>query len=149
MEIQVEKYLSEDEIKEIVKEEVRDKIQSIIRKENNLDRILTNTYYKTVWMVVEETLGEDKKLKDLIRDNVEKIINELSSYSVFRRKDHYDNESLGQTLLNQAVTDSKDLINNRVVKIIADLDEYDLKSRLEDLMYQVVEDRLIGKSETC
>jgi hypothetical protein len=146
MEIQVEKYLSEDEIKEIIKEEIRYKIQSVIRKDDDLDRILANTYYETVWMMVEETLEEDKALKDLIRKNTLKIINELSRYSVFREKDCYNKESLGQTLLNQAVTDSKDLINNRVAEIITDLDKEDLKCRLEDLMYQVVEDRLIGKS---
>jgi len=147
MEIQVEKYLSEGEIKEIVKEEVRYEIQSIIKKEKTLDRILTNTYYKTVWMMVEETLDEDKILKNLIRDNVKRIINELNSYSVFRGKDYYENESLGQTLLNQVITDNKDLINNRVVEIITGLDKDDLRYRLEDLMYQVVEDRLIGKDK--
>lgn len=147
MEIQVEKYLSEDEIKEIVKEEVRYNIQSIIKKENSLDRILSNTYYKTVWLMVEETLGEDEKLKDLIRFHVERIIKELSNYSVFRNKDYYENESLGQTLLNQAVIDSKDLIKDKVTEIIKDLDKDDLRFRLEDLMYQIVEERLIGKDK--
>ena len=48
--------------------------------------------------------------------------------------------------LEQAVDKHKDLIENRVVEIIQTMNGENFHYKLEELMYQVVENRLLGKT---
>lgn len=143
MEINIDDYISEEERKRIAEEEYR----SVIRNYVNVDkeRILTNCAYRVVQKLVDEAFNED--LNQILVGKVEKIINDLSAYSVFKRKDAWDkDESKGYKYLEQAVDKHKDLVEDRVVEIINNLDPSDFHYKLEQLMYQVVENRLLGKT---
>ena len=143
MEINIDDYISEEEKKRIAEEEYR----SVIRNYVNVDkeRILTNCAYRVVQKLVDEAFNED--LNQILVGKVEKIINDLSAYSVFKRKDAWDkDESKGYKYLEQAVDKHKDLVEDRVVEIINNLDPSDFHYKLEQLMYQVVENRLLGKT---
>ena len=143
MEINIDDYISEEERKRIAEEEYR----SVIRNYVNVDkeRILTNYAYRVVQKLVDEAFNED--LNQILVGKVEKIINDLSAYSVFKRKDAWDkDESKGYKYLEQAVDKHKDLVEDRVVEIINNLDPSDFHYKLEQLMYQVVENRLLGKT---
>ena len=56
--------------------------------------------------------------------------------------------SLKVKYLDNAVEDNKHLIEQKVQDIIAELDVKDFHYRLEELMYSVVENRLLGRSFT-
>ena len=148
MEIEVKDYLSESEIKEIVQQELRLKVRQQFDL-NNIERIFSNSAYHIVWEEVNKSIDYD--VTEFIKNKVIQIINELSEYSVFRDKGDYiygrDKNSIAQDYLNQYVEENKNIINDRVIEIMQGLDSEKLKDQLYDLIYQVVEDRIIGKKE--
>lgn len=148
MEIEVKDYLSESEIKEIVQQELRLKVRQQFDL-NNIERIFSNSAYHIVWEEVNKSIDYD--VTEFIKNKVIQIINELSEYSVFRDKGDYiygrDKNSIAQDYLNQYVEENKNIINDRVIEIMQGLDSEKLNDQLYGLIYQVVEDRIIGKKE--
>lgn len=145
MELRIEDYLSEEEIREIAKEEIVRQVREAIRKDD-LDRIITNSAYKFVWKAVDEQINGD--LISLIRDKTINIINDLGSYCVFHRKDVFENEdSKAYTYMQQAIEDNKEIIFNKVKEIMMDIDKEKIMSEVYDIIYQVIEDRLCGKEK--
>lgn len=148
MEIDVKDYLSESEIKEIVKDELRFKIRQQFDI-NNIERIFTNSAYHIVWEEVNKSIDYD--MTETIKNKVIEVISNLSNYSVFRDKGDYiygrDKNSIAQEYLNQYVEENKNIINKKVIEIMQGLDSDALRDQLYDLIYRVVEDRIIGKKE--
>lgn len=102
---------------------------------------------KVIQKLVDEAFNED--LNTILVNKVKDIIDDLSSYSVFKRKDAWEkDESKGQKYLDNAVEDNKQLIEQKVQDIITEMDVTNFHYRLEELMYAVVENRLLGKSFT-
>lgn len=91
MEIDIKEYLSEDEIKEVAKNALRSQFISILKKETDLKRIITNTSYDIVYRMVDDSLTED--INDNIADKVKNIISNLTSYNVFKKPDAWDSET--------------------------------------------------------
>lgn len=149
MEINVKDYLSESEIGEIIKDELRFKVRQQFDI-NNIERIFTNSAYSIVWEEVNKSIDYD--MTEFIKNKVIEVINGLSKYSVFRDKGDYiygrDKNSIAQEYLNQYVEENKNIIRDKVVEIMQGLDEDDIRSRLYDLIYEVVEYRIIGKKES-
>jgi len=149
MEIDVKDYLSESEIKEIVKDELRFKVRQQFDL-NNIERIFTNSAYGIVWEEVNKSIDYD--MTEFIKNKVIEVISNLSNYSVFRDKGDYiygrDKNSIAQEYLNQYVEENKNIIRDKVVEIMQGLDEDDIRGRLYDLIYEVVEDRIVGKKES-
>lgn len=138
MEIKIENYLSDDEIKEIVKEELREEIKSSIKR-NGATRFISNMGYGNVLEIINE---EIPNYEQEIKEQVKKVIDNLSSFSVFRKADLIEREdSLGQKYLEEAVSNNKELINNKVIEIIEELDKQDIAdeicSMLEDKVYNL------------
>lgn len=148
MEIKVKDYLLESEIKEIVKDELRFKIRQQFDI-NNIERIFTNSAYHIVWEEVNKSIDYD--MTEMIKNKVIEVINGMTDYSVFRDKGDYiygrDKDSIAQTYLNQYVEENKNIINEKVIEIMQGLDSDAIRNQLYDLIYQVVEDRIIGKKE--
>jgi hypothetical protein len=145
MELKIEDYLSEEEIKEIAKEEVTRQVRQAIRKDD-LDRIISNSAYNFIWKAVDEQI--DGNLIDIIKEKTIKIINELSSYCIFRQRDAWQNEdSKAYTYVQQAIEDNKEVIFNRVKESMMNINTEVIMDRLNDLIYQVIEDKLCGKEK--
>jgi len=146
MEINFKDYLTEEQIQKIVADELRISIRGQINKDN-AERLLTNTAYYIVWEEVDKVLDFD--VKEFIKEKVVNIIKEMGRYNVFRSKDsNYESkDSLAQIYLNQYVEENKNIINRKVVEIMQELDAEDIRNQLYDLIYQVVEDRIVGKKE--
>ena len=143
MEIDISAYLSEEDKQRIAEEEYRKVIRSIVYTDK--ERLFSNAAYRTVQKLVDERFGES--LSKILEEKTVKIINDLSTYTVFKKKDAWDNDdSKGWKYLQESVDKHKDLIEDRVVQIIQEVDSDYVRNRLEDLMYEVVENRLLGKS---
>ena len=148
--INIEDYLSEEEIKEICKDSVRCAIlrQYGNTKEADIDRLVTNLSYEYVFRAVTDAFGEDAKQK--IQDTVAKLLkkDDTIRYLMFRRADAWDrSEAPGLTILNNAIKDNEELIRNRVKEEIEkyDLASFDLKYRFEEMICQIVEEKLFSK----
>ena len=143
MEIDISAYLSEEDKQRIAEEEYRKVIRSIVYTDK--ERLFSNAAYRIVQKLVDERFGES--LSKILEEKTVKIINDLSTYIVFKKKDAWDNDdSKGWKYLQESVDKHKDLIEDRVVQIIQEVDSDYVRNRLEDLMYEVVENRLLGKS---
>lgn len=137
-EINIENYLTDERIKEIIEEELREVIR--LKWNNELSILLSNISYHNVFSKVDEFLEDNKSAEDIIAENTMNIIQNLSSYSVFRSKDEYTRreDSLGQKIMNKAIEDNKSLIEKRVVEIINNYNFTELKDDIDFTIYECV-----------
>ncbi len=147
MEVNVRDYISESEMKSIVVEEFRASVRKHLSVEKQFERILSNVGHHTVYKVIDEELNNNKSSIDAIKDQVHKILdNGISEYSIFRVRSAWgDPESLGQTLLNEAVAANKQLVNYKVVEAI---EKYDYgmitKDEVADALNEVIYNKMFG-----
>ena len=148
-EVIIEDYLSREEIQDIVKDELRILVKDSFRKEK-LDTLIANSSYKIVWKAVDEEM--DGNLIETIKTKTLDIINNLSSYSVFHKKDAWEHEdSKAYIYMQQAIEENKDLIfsmtKERITtEIIKFIDTNYIQDCVNDLIYQIVEEKICGKS---
>lgn len=148
-EVIIEDYLSREEIQDIVKDELRILVKDSFRKEN-LDTLIANSSYEIVWKAVDEEM--DGNLIETIKTKTLDIINDLCSYSVFRKKDVWEHEdSKAYIYMQQAIEENKDLIfsmtKERIVtEIVKFIDTNYIQDCVNDLIYQIIEEKICGKS---
>ena len=89
MDIEIKDYLNPEEIKEICKDALYQKIREDMRN-LNVNDIIANISYAEVAAMVDTHLGEDNYCKKTIAQKTQQIIESLSSYSVFRKADAWE-----------------------------------------------------------
>lgn len=146
--INIEDYLTPEEIKCECKEALRNAVYSQYhRNERELDRLLTNLSYHYVWDMVNNAI--DGNLETVIKEKVTKIIDELSSYSVFRGKDNYGYaESKGHKIMEEEVERQREHIKLRIYEVIEQYDYQGIKNRISDMIYECIDEKLFGNSNT-
>lgn len=141
-EVDINDYLSEDEKREIARDTFRKHCAAKFMQD--AERIFSNAAYTAVAEMVDQQMNG--QLSEIIRDKAIGVINKLSSVSVFSPPNAWDREaSKGFTILQKELGDAEPLIKARVEAIIGNLDNAYITARLEELMYEVVHDRLLGK----
>ena len=115
MEIKLRDYFSEEEIKEILEEELRNQISGHFGNERNAKRLLSNIAYQIVFDEADKIVGDSKQL---VIDTTVRIINDIKSYSVFRDDRYGSAPSLGYKLIQDAVRDNRGMIEEQVQKAI-------------------------------
>lgn len=129
-EINVEDYLSQDEIKQIVIDQVKSEVRELFKTEENAKRILSNLSYELVFNEIDKVIPNSRQL---IIEKTTSILNNIQSYSVFRNRD-YGKASLAYELMEQAVRENKDLLNHKVKETITDKDySQEIWSKFEEL----------------
>lgn len=142
IEVNLDDYLSEGEKKSIAKQAFYDKCAN--KYMNDHERLFSNAAYGVVAELVNKEMDND--VSTIIRDKAISIIKDMTGYSIFKAPDAWDREaSKGFTILQKALDESAHLIQARVEAIIGDLESAYITERLNELMYEVVRDRLIGK----
>lgn len=121
MEIKIENYLSESEIKEIVQEELREQVRKHFSSEKEAERLLINLSHEIVQQEVEKIVPNHQ---EMIVKKVASIINDKDlSFYVYRH--HYSTDapqSTGAKILDEAVRANKDFINQKVIDTILNKD---------------------------
>lgn len=136
MEINIEDYLNESEIKKIVEEELRYKIKDIFRTERDTTRILSNLGYYNTFKIVEE---EVPNFKEIIKENTKKQCLNISTYDVFRSKDYFnEKDSLAQKYLLEAVEENKNIIKDRVKEILREMDKQQIANEICSIIEESV-----------
>lgn len=144
MNIEIENYLSDDEIRQIVEEEFRNRIKSLFRTEKEITRIVTNLGYYNTFKIIE---NEVPNFKELIKEQTKKQCENISSYSVFRKKDAFESEnSLAQDYLEEAVEENKEIISKRVVEIMNSIDNQDLADEICSLLEEKIMNLFKGET---
>lgn len=136
--INIDDYLSEDEKRQIARDEFR--AACARRSAADFERILSNAAYDLVRKEVDDAFDGD--MVDTVRAQAVKVINGLSSHTVFSPPNAWDrNASKGYTYLQEAVEAARPAMVERVLTIIDTMSAVDLRERIEDLVC----DAIIGK----
>ena len=148
MEIKIEDYLSEEEIKEICKVALYQKIREDMR-ELNVNDIIAGISYAEVAAMVDTYVGKDDFCKKEIPKKVHRVIDDLSTYTVFRRADVWERKnSIAYDIMQEECRASRPLIKARVEQII---NEYKFPQlERDEIMYtiaHVLTDRLLPEKE--
>lgn len=122
-EIDIDQYLTEEDKKRICREQFSEVAR--MKCQNDFERIITNSSYSIVRDEVDKLF--DGKMQEFLIERVEKVVKELSSFTVFNKPDAWDKtSSKGYDLLQQAVQDAQPLIVARVVALIEGMSTEDL-----------------------
>ena len=148
MNIKIEDYLDEQEIKEICKDALYQKIREDMR-ELNVNDIIANISYAEVEAMVDTYVGEDNFCKKEIPQKVHRVIDELSTYTVFRKADAWARKnSIAYDIMQEECRASRPRIKARIEQII---DEYDFPQlERSEIMYTIAEvltDRLLPEKD--
>lgn len=146
IEININDYLSEEEIKEECKRAIRDLIYNTYNNESRIDTLISNLSYEFLFKQISECINKDAET--LIRNKVIELLeNDYSiKYELFRKPNAWDREaSVGYKILQQAIKDSENLIREKVTTAI---NNYDFGNREEiydtimDCVRSIIDDRL-------
>ena len=148
MDIKIENYLDEQEIKEICKDALYQKIREDMR-ELNVNDIIANISHAEVAAMVDTYVGEDDFCKREIPHKVHDAIAELSTFTVFRKADAWERKnSIAYDIMQEECRASRPLIKARVEQII---NEYKFPQlERDEIMYTIADvltDRLLPENK--
>ena len=121
-EIKLDDYLTEDEIKDIVIDEVRSSVRS--RSEESLTRIIKNASHYWFHDLVSEVMGDD--FNSEIENQVKKVLSEVSSYTIIREGSYRENPSKAYLLMQEYVEKHKSILEDKVKEKLENLSEFDI-----------------------
>lgn len=143
--IEVEKYLSEEEIREIAMIELRQAFKRQFHTESDVERVLSNLTMEYVFNLVSEYWNGD--FEKLLHDKIKEAIESNVSYYVFRRADVWDRtESPAVKILDEECQNSRPLIKEMVEKHIKEYPFEELnKEQIGDVMWDVIMNKILGR----
>lgn len=153
IEININDYLSNEEIKEECKSAIRHLIYNTFNNESRIDTLISNLSYEFLFKQISECINKDAET--LIRNKVIELLgNDYSiKYELFRKPNAWDRESsVGYKILQQAIKDSENLIREKVTTAINNYDfgnREEIYDKIMDCVRSIIDDRLfrIGVNE--
>lgn len=150
VEFDVMDYITEEDIKDAAMDAIRSIFHSQLRKESDVERVLSNIASSFVmkW-VADAMLTTEDEIRDGIAKSVKAAIEgDHIKYYVFRRKDLWDrDEGPGAAMLDEAIKNSRELIESEVQRRIKEYDFRELREEIEDTIYNVICRNLRGDKE--
>ncbi len=142
--VNLEDYLTNEEIKECCKDAVKNSIAKQYARESEVHRLVSNLSRQFVWDIVDSFYPEN--LEEFVKTKVVEAIEDLSQYSIFRKKDIWENkDSPAYLILEEVCKNSRPLIEKRVEEIIKEYPFHELdRDEIGDTVYQCVMDKLFG-----
>jgi hypothetical protein len=114
MDLKIEQYLSHDEIKEIVQDELRSQIRNYFKNESESQRLLSNLAHDFVFNEIEKISPE---YKNTVIDKVKSLLMQKDlSFYVF--KTHYSTnepQSFASKLIDQTIKENIDLFKSKIL----------------------------------
>ena len=137
-------YISPEKIHEIVEDEIRYAIRSQIKKEADIERVLTNFTAEYIFKLMEsEWAANAVDFEKALREAINNAIEGDLKYYIFRRKDAWDRtESPAVKILDEECANSRPLIREMVEKHIR---EYPFHELDRDEIGSVIYDVIMGK----
>lgn len=147
--INIEDYLTPEEIKTLAMEAVRDSITRIYsRDETNIARLISNLSYEFIFTAISDAIGEDAQTK--ITNKVKELLEEGSSirYQLWRRKDAWEKtESPAIPILHKAIKDNEGLIRAKVMQSIDSYEFNDVQEAMYDALNTILYEKVFGSTE--
>lgn len=144
MEINIKDYMSDEEIKAIIEDEIAKETRRTLCNEKEITRILTNISYYELWKKIEE---EVPNCQEIIKEKTKEKLQEISTFDIFRERDDFleYKDSLAQQFLNESVKENKNIIDDKVKTIMNELSLTDIKHDINSIIEQYIDN--LFKSE--
>jgi hypothetical protein len=116
MEINISEYLSHDEIKDIVTDELRNQIRNHFNGEQESERLLSNLAHEFVFNEIEKI---SPNYKSQVIEKVESILSKDLTFYIFRN--HYSTnapQSFASKLIDQTVKENIELFKSKIISDI-------------------------------
>lgn len=145
-EINIKDYMSDEEIKAIIEDEIVRETRRTLCNEKEITRILTNISYYELWKKIEE---EVPNCQEIIKEKTKGKILEISKFDIFQKRDDFleYKDSLAQQFLNESVKENKNIIDDKVKKIMNELSLTDIKYDIQSIIEQYIEHLFKSKGE--
>lgn len=136
LKINIEDYLTIDEIKDVIRDEFAASVAKTLSKETDLTRIIGNIAHEIVFDEVKKYIPE---FKELLVDNVKELIEEKNfQWYMFRGKDVWDKEEgPGLTIIKETLNSNKDVIKKRIED---DINNFDIKALISNYLGKKMEE---------
>lgn len=143
-EIDIEHYMSNEEIKAIIEDEIIRGIRRIMCNEKEITRILTNISYYELWKKIEE---EIPNYQEIIKEKTKERLQKISNFDIFKSKDDFveQRDSLAQQFLNESVKENKKIIDDKVKAIMNELSLSDIRFDIQGIIEKYI-DNLFRKN---
>lgn len=137
MEINIEDYINESEMKRIVENEFRDRIRRYFL-ENKLSDLIYSLCDKEICKVIEE---EIPNFKEEIKVAIPSEIEDINKFDIFKSKDDFMNskDSIGQQILEKTIEENKDMLEQKVKNIFSELSKEDIAAEIEGIITDKIE----------
>lgn len=146
IEINIKDYMSDEEIKAIIEDEIVRETRRTLCNEKEITRILTNISYYELWRKIEE---EVPNCQEIIKEKIKEKLQEISMFDIFKRKNDFleERDSLAQQFLNESVNENKNIINDKVKTIMNELSLTDIKYNIQSIIEQYIENLFKNKGD--
>ena len=136
LEINLEDYLTTDEIKDVIRDEFAASVAKTLSNETDLTRIIGNIAHEIVFDEVKKYIPE---FKELLVENVKELIEKKNfEWYMFRGKDVWDKEEgPGLTIIKKTLNSNKETIKKRIED---DINNFDIKALISDYLGKKVEE---------
>lgn len=146
--IDIYEYLTEDEITEICKEEVRRQLrmQFANNPEATNARLISNISYQEVFDEISASIGED--VREMLKDTVSKIIQDKNAvrYVLFQRKDNFTyKNSPAVDMMDEITADNRGLMEQKVREAIEKFEFRDVQDEIYEVAQEVIYRHIYGK----
>ena len=121
MEIKIEDYLSEEEIKEIVKEEIRKHVRNCVGEvsvSSDKSRVLLSVMAKGI--ARDGVQGLIPNFQELINEHIKEEVSKLKLHDFFTENMGW--RSTGNKIMNGILSDNKALIDAKIKEIFKTID---------------------------
>ena len=150
LKINIDDYVSEEHKRIIAIDAVRTEFSR--QAKENFERLVSNTAYNIVGSQLDTIFNGE--LESLLTDQVKKIVSDQASIShiSFRGPDAWDREpNKGYAILQEAFTEHRDILKKNIKAKFDDqiknLSKEYIVDALQDLMIEIVENRLLKTNE--
>lgn len=152
--VDIEDYVNESDIAEMVHDAVRYQIQERVGNTINwygYDALISNVAYETVRQMLDEQ-GLD--INEMLTESVKKVINKLSEYTVFYDGAEYNSygaqskyKSHGRIVMDEIIDELRPEIKNKVHELMVDKIDADwLIDAATDAFKEELREQLCGNN---
>ena len=137
MEINIEDYMNEDEMKMIVENEFHEGVHKYFL-ENKLSDLIYSLCNKEICRITEEELPN---FEEEIKSAIPSVIEGISTFDIFKSKDDFmhSKDSIGQRILEREVMANRGIIEQKVKNIFSELSKEDIADEIECIITDKIE----------
>lgn len=135
IEVNLEDYLSEDDRRDIAREEFRVALKRSLSTSNDVERFVGNVAYMVIWEEADATIRNSFKRDDLrqeVRAKVRNIVGKMELHTIVQYSDGFlrRKPTVAAEIIEETVKGSRGLIEERVRELIKGLNRMDIMAEL-------------------